>query len=146
MSTPDTSAGFRYRGRIFGDASNPHKQKITAQDTATYYKGDIVNVESGEIDLGATGDTALIGPVIETVSATDSTTTVEVYTDPDVILGVYDANARLKGATLDLSGSHGAMTVSGSSNKEFVVWADSAADEETLVVFNHGAHLYNTAQ
>jgi len=144
MTTPDTSAGFRVRGRIFG--GDLHVQDLIAQDTATYYKGDIVNVESGEIDLGATGDTALVGPVAETISATDSTTKVRVYVDPDLILGVYDANARVKGATLDLSGTHGAMTVGASSNKEFLVWADSASDEETLVVFNTGHHLHNTGQ
>lgn len=140
----DTSLGFRYRGRVSGGP--PTIQDILTQDTGNLRKGDIVNLESGEVDLGATSDTNLIGLVAETLATVDSTTRVRVYTDPDIILGVYDPNARVKGATLDLSGTSGAMTIAASSNKEFVVFADSAADEETLVIFNIGKHHHNKAQ
>jgi hypothetical protein len=59
---------------------------------------------------------------------------------------VYDPVARLKGATLDIAGTTGAQTIAASSNKEFVVFAESTAAEETLVCFNVGKHLDNTAQ
>jgi hypothetical protein len=140
----DTSLGFRYRGRISG--GNPTIQDILYKDTETLTRGDMVNLETGEIDLGATGDSNFLGMVLETQAGTDSTTRARVIVDADAIYGVYDANARLKGATLDISGATGAQTIATSSNKEFVVFAESAATEETLVVFNVGKHHLNKAQ
>ena len=140
----DTSAGFRYRGRKSGGP--PTIQNILCKDTETLSKGDMANLESGEIDLGATGDTNFLGVILETQAGTDSTTRYQVIVDSDAIYGVYDANARLKGATLDISGATGAQTVATSSNKEFVVWAESTAAEETLVCFNTGKHHDNKAQ
>jgi len=132
----DTSLGFRFRGRLNGEL--PTIQNLLFKDTETLTVGDLVNLESGEVDLAATGDTALLGVVLETKAGTDSTTYIRVIVDKDAIYGVYDANARLKGATLDISGATGAQTVAASSNKEFVVYAPSTADEETLVIFNIG--------
>lgn len=140
----DTSAGFRPRYRKSGGPFTI--QLLTYKDTETLTKGDMVNLESGEIDLGATADTALLGSIKQTAAGTDSTTTAEVNVDADIVYGVYDANARVKGATLDLSGATGAQTVAGTSNKEFVVAEASTATEETLVYFNTGAHLDNKAQ
>jgi hypothetical protein len=140
----DTSLGFRYRGRISG--GNPTIQDLLCKDTETLTRGDMANLESGEIDLGATGDTNFLGMIQETAAGTDSTTRFRVIVDADAIYGVYDANARVKGATLDIAGTTGAQTIATSSNKEFVVYADSAATEETLVVFNVGKHHLNKAQ
>lgn len=141
----DTSTGFRFRGRISGGA--PTIQDLLFKDTETLTKGDLVNLESGEVDLAATADTNLLGMVLEVgVAGTDSTTKIKVIVDDDAIYGVYDANARLKGATLDIAGATGAQTVAASSNKEFVVYAPSTASEETLVVFNVGKHHNNKAQ
>jgi hypothetical protein len=140
----DTSLGFRFRFRMGG--GEPTIENLLSADTVTLHKGDMVNLESGEVDLGVTTDTNLLGIVLETKALTDSTTRVKVITDGDAVYGVYDANARAKGATLDLSGASGAQTVGASSNKEFVVFADSAADEETLVRFNVGKHHENVAQ
>lgn len=141
---PDTSAGFRYRGRISG--GHPTIQDLTFKDTETISAGDMVNLETGEVDLGATADTNFLGIALETIAGTDSTTKIKCIVDADAIYGVYDANARVKGATLDLSGATGAQTVATSSNKEFVVFMDSSATEETLVVFNVGKHHNNKAQ
>lgn len=140
----NTNAGFRYRGRISG--GSPTVQDLIYKDTETLSKGDLANLESGYIDLGATADTNFIGLIMETQAGTTQVTKAKVITDPDIILGVYDPNARQIGATLDLSGATGAQTVATSSNKEFVVFADSAADEETLVIFNVGKHHRNKAQ
>lgn len=137
----DTSAGFRYRGRLSGGKAT--RQILTIKDTETLTKGDLVNLESGEIDLAATGDTALLGIVEETAAGTDSTTEFQVVTDPDAIYGVYDANARAIGDTLDISGATGAMTVAATSNADLIVIADSTADEETRVMINHGSHWLN---
>ncbi len=134
----DTSLGFRFRYRLSG--APPTIQYILAQDTATYTKGDLVNLESGELDLAATNDTTMVGAVQQTVSAVDSTTLIPVITDWDAVYGVYDANARLIGATLDITGTTGAMTVAASSNVDLLVVANSTAAEETLVMIAHGEH------
>lgn len=140
----DTSLGFRFRGRVSG--AYPTIQDLIYKDTETLSAGDMANLESGEIDLAATGDTNLLGMIMETQAGTDSTTKAKVIVDPDAIYGVYDPVARVKGATLDIAGATAAQTIATSSNKEFVVFMDSAADEETLVVFNIGKHAYNKAQ
>lgn len=127
----DTSAGFRFRYRLSGGA--PTIQTLTFKDTETLSKGDLVNLESGEVDLAATNDSALVGAVLETKAGTDSTTTIMVITDQDAVYGVYDANARAIGATLDIAGTTGAMTVAASANADLIVVANSTAEEETLV-------------
>ena len=141
----DTSTGFRYRGRMSG--GEPTIQDLLFKDAETLTKGDLVNLESGEVDLLATSDTNALGMVMETaITGVDSTTYIKVIVDADAIYGVYDANARLKGATLDVAGATGSQTVAASSNKEFVVHAPSTATEETLVRFNVGVHVDNKAQ
>lgn len=135
----DSSAGFRFRYRLSGGM--PTIQTLTCKDTETLTKGDLVNLESGEIDLAATNDTALVGVVLETKAGTDSTTTYKVITDKDAVYGVYDANARAIGATLDISGATGAMTVAASLNVDLVVVANSTAAEETLVMIAPGEHF-----
>jgi hypothetical protein len=137
----DTSAGFRFRGRV--SKMPPTIQTLTIKDTETLTKGDLVTLDGGEIDLAATNDSTILGVVLNTAAGTDSTTTYEVIVDADAIYGVYDANARVKGATLDISGTTGAMTVTTSSNADVTVYAPSSADEETLVMITHGEHADN---
>jgi hypothetical protein len=138
----DTSAGFRYRGRRCGGP--PTIQKFVASSAATYHKGDIVSLASGECEISATDAVTFLGIVNETAVCTGVATTgtkIEVIVDEDSIFGVYDANARLKGAFLDISGATGAMTVATDTNHDLIVYANSAADEETLVCFIHGSHV-----
>ena len=137
----DTSLGFRFRGRLCG--ALPTEQTHTFKDTETLTKGDLLNLETGEVDLAATDDKLLLGIAQETKAGVDSTTTIQCIVDEDAIYGVYDANARKKGAHLDLAGATGAMTVAADSNHDLMVIADSAATEETLVVISHGAHVNN---
>lgn len=136
--------GFTFRYRKSGGA--PTIERAYFKDTETLTKGDMLNLETGELDLGATADTNFVGVALETAAGTDSTTLLTYISDDDAVYGVTDANARKKGATLDLSGATGAQTVATSSNKEFVVEADSTADQETLVRFNVGKHVNNKAQ
>ncbi len=137
-------AGFTFRYRISGGA--PTIQVIKAKDTETLTKGDLLNLETGEADLAAAGDTNLIGVCLDTGARVDSTTDVTCITDDDAVYAVADANARLMGATLDVAGATGAQTVAASSGKEFVVVAPSSASQETLVRFNVGKHFANKAQ
>jgi len=136
----DTLYGFRYEYRLSGDV--PTVQKLYFKDTETLTKGDLLNAESGEVDLAATGDTNLLGIAIETKAGTDSTTQIEVIVDLDAVYSVYDPNARSIGATLDIAGTTGAQTVATSSNAEFIVVANSSASERTLVRINPAKHAY----
>ncbi len=141
----DTSAGFKYRGRRCGQP--PTIQHIVFKDSETLSAGDMLNLETGQVDLGATADTNFLGVCLNTQAGTTAVTLAQVIVDEDAIYGVYDANARVKGATLDLAGATGAQTVATSSNKEFVVFATkAAAADETLVCFNTGKHVDNKAQ
>jgi hypothetical protein len=139
----DTSAGFRYRGRLCGGP--PTIQKFVAASAATYHKGDLVSLSSGEAEIAATDDKTFLGVVNETAVCDGVSTTgtkIEVIVDEDSIFGVYDANARLIGANLDVSGTTGAMTVASDTNHDLMVVATSTATEETLVRFSHGAHIF----
>lgn len=127
-------AGFTFAYRESGAA--PTIMDMTFKDTETLTKGDMVNLETGQIDLAATGDAGLLGVALETKAGTTAATRLKCIVDPDAVYSVTDANARLVGATLDISGATGAQAVTTSSNKEFVVVAESSATEPTLVKFN----------
>lgn len=141
----DTSAGFRFRGRK--SLGQPTIQNILCNATATLSAGDMVTLTAGKLVLGATAATSFVGLCLQTQAGTASVTKYKVIVDADAIYGVYDANARNKGATLDIAGATGAQTVAASTNKEFVVFATKAAtDPETLVCFNVGKHIDLLAQ
>lgn len=131
---------FEFAYRLSG--GEPTIQDLTFKDTETITKGDFVNLESGEIDLGATADLALVGVALETKAGTDSVTKLKVITDADAVYSVTDANARLIGATLDVAGATGAQTVATSSNKELVCVATVTATEPTLVSILQNRHWY----
>jgi hypothetical protein len=133
--------GFHFAYRLGG--GDPTIQDLLFKDTETLTKGDLVNLETGEVDLAATDDAALLGAVLETISGTDSTTRIKVITDSDAVYAVYDANARLVGATLDISGTTGQMTVGATSNADLTVVSESSATEPTLVMITHGEHAFN---
>ena len=133
-------AGFEFAYRQSGGA--PTIQDLLFKDTETLTKGDLVNLESGEVDLAASGDIALLGAVLETKAGTDSTTRIKCVVDADAVYSVVDANARLVGATLDLTGATGAQTVTTSSDKDFVVVSESSATEPTLVIINPTDHAF----
>lgn len=141
----DTSKGFRYRGRLYGDSDKPTIQNLIAKDTATYHKGDLLSLDgvTGEVTLATTNSKLIVGLCMETKACVDSTTPVAVLTDADAIYGVYDASARHMNAPLDIAGATGAMTVAADSNHDILVVAESAATEETLVMIMHGAHPLN---
>jgi len=103
--------------------------------------GDVVSIESGQLDLVATNDTTIAGVVLETRSGmTTGTDVIEVIIDDDAIYAFFDANARLVGATLDLAGLTGAITLAATSNVDVMVVATSDATQETLVTIAHGEH------
>ena len=137
----DQSLGFRFKARKGG--GEPHYMDLLHATTETLSKGDLVNLESGEIDLAVAGDSALLGACQETGAGTDGTTRKRVIVDADAIYEVYDPNARLKGATLDISGATGAQKLGATSHADLTVWAESTASEPTLVCITHGEHADN---
>lgn len=124
--------GFKWAGSM--DGSEPIVRKFVVKNDAVIARGAMVNLESGEADLGATDDSAFIGVATETVDNSDDGLYIAVVSNPFAIYSVVDANARKAGDTLDLA--TGGLALTTSTNADFVVWADSAADEPTLVVFN----------
>lgn len=133
--------GFRFAYRLSGGA--PTIQDIVFKDTETITKGDLVNIESGQADLAATNDAAIAGVALETVAGTTGVTRIRVITDADAVYAVDDANARLIGATLDITGATGAQTVTTSSNADVIVVAESSATEPTLVKITATNHVFD---
>lgn len=138
MPVTDSSAGFKLMGRMSGFPTTIVKIKF--KDTETISKGDLVNVESGTADLGATADTLLLGIALQTKAGTSGVTDLEVVADEDAYYGVYDPNARKIGDFLDITGATGAQGVGTPTNNDLIVIANSAADEWTLVRINPAKH------
>ena len=129
--------------------------EFTTKETATLTVGDLLNLDTNEADLAATNDAALFGPLQGAsdpddnvsgqpgrIAAVDSTTKVQAVVNRDVVLSDgADANARLVGDSLDLSGATGAQGVATSSNVDFFILKDSAASEDTLVLIARGEHM-----
>ena len=151
--------GYEWRYNISG--GRPLILTFLMKDSETFTRGDVMNIESGEVDLAATGDAALAGIFVGpenpddavdgkpgTVAGTDSTTIVKVIVNPDAVYAdANDTSARLAGATLDISGATGAQTMAASSNTEFVVVERKRqASDETRAMICTSAHYIAKAQ
>lgn len=125
---------------------SPTVQEFPVKSGVTDLSGGVIaNIESGEVDLAATNDTALAGLVLAPVNPDDDIAAlpagakVKVITDPDAIYRVTDANARVAGATLDLA--TGAAGVAASSNVDVVVTATSTSAQPTHVRLSNANHF-----
>ena len=151
--------GFEWRYNVSG--GKPLVLTFLMKDSETLTLGDLLNLETGEVDLLATGDTAAVGLFVGpddpddavdrkpgTVSGTDSTTVVRASVIPDAVYAdVDDTNARLAGALLDVSGATGAQAIASASNNEFVVVArKKQSSDETLVQFTAPTHYLSKVQ
>ena len=151
--------GFEWRYNVSG--GKPLVLTFLMKDSETLTLGDLLNLESGEVDLLATGDTAAVGLFVGpddpddavdrkpgTVPGTDSTTVVRAIVNPDAVYAdVDDTNARLAGALLDVSGATGAQAIASASNNEFVVVArKKQSSDETLVQFTAPTHYLSKVQ
>ena len=127
--------GFEFVGYRSG-RKEPMYREYLFKDGETLTKGDPLNLESGEVDLYATGgDAGFIGIADETKTGVDSTTYIRVIydNDGDALYRVTDANARSEGAELDITGSTGAMTLGADGDSDVIVYANSTATEPTIV-------------
>jgi hypothetical protein len=125
--------GFKWYGGL--NSGEPVIRKFRVKSGETIVEGMLCSLDTGEIDMAATNDSASGGVAVEGAAAGEW---VHVITNPDAIYSVVDANARVAGATLDIA--TGAMGVAASSSVDFVVVAPSAATEPTLVVIASGEH------
>ncbi len=133
--------GFHFRYRLCGQP--PTIMEAVFQDTEVIHAGDMVSLQANVVDLAATNDSDIIGVAIETVSGTTAVSKIKFICDWDAVYAVTDANARSMGATLDISGATGAMTVASSSNVDLLVAAPSTATEPTLVRIYSDEHVIN---
>lgn len=132
-------AGFTFAHKLSGGA--PIIVDLPLAASANISAGEIVNLESGYIDGGATADTALVGISLETQdnsSGGAGALSAKCIIDPDAIYSCVDANARVAGATLDLAS--GAQGVTTSSNTDVVVVYPSTATEPTHVMIISALH------
>ena len=151
--------GFTWRYNVSG--GRPLIIKLLMKDSETLTKGDMLNLESGEVDLMVTSDVAAVGVFMGpddpddatdgqpgVVAGTDSTTLVQVIANPDAVYAdPNDTNARLAGALLDISGATGAQTLASASNNEFVVVERKRqASDETRVQFTAPTHYLSKVQ
>jgi len=151
--------GFTWRYNVSG--GRPLIIKLLMKDSETLTKGDMLNLESGEVDLMVTSDVAAVGVFMGpadpddatdgqpgVVAGTDSTTLVQVIANPDAVYAdPNDTNARLAGALLDISGATGAQTLASASNNEFVVVERKRqSSDETRVQFTAPTHYLSKVQ
>jgi uncharacterized protein YbcI len=130
--------GFTFRHRLNGEA--PTIRRVRFKNSETLTNGDMLNLESGEVDLGASGDGQLLGVAQQTKAGTAATTYIEVLIDGDAVYGVEDDHARVKGVTLELTGVTGDQGVTESTDGALEVVMDCSDAEETLVRITTGKH------
>lgn len=117
----------------------PIIERLVVKASAVLSKGELVNLESGEVDAAATGDTALVGIACEDCDNTADGLSVDVIVNEDAVYSVVDANARAKGALLDIGS--GGLAVTTDSNHDLIVVEASSATQPTLVTFNQTHYL-----
>jgi uncharacterized protein YbcI len=130
--------GFEFRYRLNGE--QPRIRRLRFKSTETLSNGDMLNLESGQVDLGASGDDHLVGVAQQTKAGTGETTYIEVIVDGDAVYAVQDGSARVKGVTLDLTGATGMQGVVEALDGGLEVVVDCGAAEETLVRIRVGHH------
>ena len=151
--------GFEWRYNISG--GRPLILTFLMKDTETLTRGDMLNLESGEVDLMVTSDVAAVGIFVGpenpndavdgkpgTLSGTDSTTIIKAIVNPDAVYAdPNDTSSRLAGALLDISGTTGAQTIASASNNEFVVVERKRQSaDETRVMLTAPTHYLSKVQ
>lgn len=127
---------FTFAYRLNG--GTPIIEKQTVANAVVLSKGEMCNLETGELTTAVTADTDIAGVAVEDCDNTDDGLLCAIITSEDAVYSVTDANARLKGATLDIAA--GALGVAASSNVDLTVVEDSTASEPTLVTFAPHVH------
>jgi uncharacterized protein YbcI len=120
--------------------ASPTIESVPVKGARRLAEGDMLSLQSGEADLGASGDGHLLGVAIETAAGAGSSTFVRVISDADAVYAVRDNYPRNEYEWLDLSGTTGAQSLAEGGNRDFSVVRNCTAGEETLVRIRPGAH------
>lgn len=134
------AAGFYWVGSI--DGSEPIIREFTVKASAVISRGEMLNLESGEVDAGVTNDAAFLGPATQDVDNTVDGHVCKCIVNPGAIYEVVDNNIRVAGDKLDLAS--GGLGLTTDSNHDFLVWKDSTATEPTQVIW-FGNHAFGWA-
>jgi uncharacterized protein YbcI len=130
--------GFDFRYTLSG--ASPTVRSLPIKDLQQLTRGDLLNLEAGQLDLGARGDRALIGVALESKIGAEAATYVDVIIDADAVYSVVDGESRRRGDALDLTGVTGGQSVVTSAGGALVVVVSSTAAEPTLVRIAAGSH------
>jgi uncharacterized protein YbcI len=130
--------GFEFRYTLSG--APPTIRSLRIKGVQSIARGDFVNLEHGEVDLGASRDTELLGVTLESKQGAGGGTYIEVVVDGDAVYGVEDGVIRARDDALDLVGVSGAQGVASGSGGDLLVLSDSPAGEPTLVRIAVGRH------
>lgn len=132
-------AGFEFAYTLSGAAKK--REKFVAKSGDVFSAGELVVLDTGEAAVGATGG-VFLGICAADVDNTNDGEYVYVYTNPDVVMRVTDANTRTINDALDVA--TGGMGVTTKSNDDLKVVRSSTASEPTHVMFNN-THFYQAA-
>jgi len=116
---------------------------ITMKNGVSIDEGEMVEIESGEADYGASGSTAIIGVAAESKDNAADGEVIDVIDGMDAIFEVDDANARVVGAALDINSTYNGVTTN--SNSDVVVTDCSTATEPTKVMLLAKACILSVA-
>jgi uncharacterized protein YbcI len=131
-------SGFEFRYRL--DGGQATVRSFVFKDTETLSRGDLLNFEDGQVDLGVCGDTSLLGCALETLEGEGGKTLIRVLTDADAVYAVEDPYVRKAGDHIDLTGLTSAQGVTASAGSDLTVVVDSRTDEHTLVRIEVESH------
>lgn len=130
-------AGFQWIHSL--SQAQPVIRTLIMRDTEILSEGELVNLNTGEVEAAGTGDAALMGAAAEDKDNTADGETCDVIVGPrDSVYEVEDNNARVIGATLDIAG--GGLGVTGTANADLIVVEDSTATEKTRVMIAPGEY------
>lgn len=120
------------------DGSDPVIQTFVVKASAVLSEGEMVNLESGEVDAGVTNDAAFVGIAVADCDNTADGESVRCIVNRFAVYKCTDANARTVGDTLDLAS--GGLGVTTNSNADLLVVKSSSATEPTYVMVTVGNH------
>jgi len=127
------AVGFRWAGSL--DGSEPIIRRFPVKASAVLSRGEMVNLEAGEADAGASNDSAFLGIATEDVENTVDGHYVDVIVNPLAIYEVDDSTQRTPPAQLDLASGGKSLTTD--SNHDFVVYASNGTVTQVIFFGNH---------
>ena len=144
MAVVKQYSGLQFAGTLYGGpTSEPVIRMFKPHTTRRFTAGDPVNMNSGEIELGAAASADLIGVCNLTVDAVNSTTDIPVIANADAVWAFYDTSSRDIGTRFSISSASAtgalAFEVDSSTGEWFVPWDSSGDITYLMPVASHHA-------